>query len=151
MINFLSTMKLTHNYAVTTFQLFRSAVSQLHQDPSSLRDDPLLNKFIVTLAAQAPPIRLHRKTIDLKPTFNYLSRLTNSTPTTLASLQEKLAFLHGIACFFRPSDLQRIFFTSVYVSSDFTVLSFDIHCPKEKHSSRKIIKSSQVLRNNCNY
>ncbi|KAG2224150.1 hypothetical protein INT45_000165 [Circinella minor] len=124
LINFLSTMKSTYDYAITTLQLFRSAVTQLHHNPISLRDDPLLNKFIITLAAQAPPIRLHRPTIDLQPTFNYLSNLNNAS-TTFASLQGKLAFLLGVACFFRPSDLQRIPLASIQVSSDFTFLSLE--------------------------
>ncbi|KAG2191280.1 hypothetical protein INT47_001830 [Mucor saturninus] len=117
LINFLSAMKSTHNYAVTTLQLFRSAVSQLHQNSSSFRDDPLLNKFIATLTARAPPIRLHRQTIDLQPTFHYLSSLDN-TSTSLTSRQGKLAFLLGVACFFRPSDLQRIPLDSVRVVED---------------------------------
>ncbi|KAG2221841.1 hypothetical protein INT45_003555 [Circinella minor] len=143
LINFLSTMKSTYDYAITTLQLFRSAVSQLHHNLISLCDDPLLNKFIITLAAQAPPIRLHRPTIDLQPTFNYLSNLNNAS-TIFASLQRKLAFLLGVACFFRPSDLQRIPLASVQVSSDLTFLSLEVHCPKEKRHGRRIIKSFQV-------
>ncbi|KAG1393181.1 hypothetical protein G6F60_011647 [Rhizopus arrhizus] len=142
-INFLSIMKSTHDYAITTLQLFRSAVSRLHHNPTSLRDDHLLNKFILTLTAQAPPIHLHRKTIDLKPTFHHLSCLDNAS-TSLASLQGKLAFLLGVACFFRPSDLQRIPFASVNVSSDLTSLSLEVHCPKEKRRGRRIIKTFQV-------
>ncbi|KAI8880744.1 hypothetical protein K501DRAFT_335170 [Backusella circina FSU 941] len=98
LINFLSTMKSTYDYAITTLQLIRSA---------------------------------------------YLSRL-NDASTSLASLQGKLAFLLGVACFFRPSDLQRIPFTSVSMSSDLNSLSLEVHCPKEKRRGRRIIKTFQV-------
>ncbi|CAO3657229.1 unnamed protein product [Mucor hiemalis] len=138
LINFLSIMKSTYNYAITTLQLFRSAVSQLHLTPISLRNDPLLNKIITTLITQAPPIRIHRQTIDMQPTFKYLPGLDNYS-TSLASLQGKLAFLLGVACFFCPSDLQRIPLNTVRVSSDLSLLSLEVHCPKEKRRGRRII------------
>ncbi|KAG2215403.1 hypothetical protein INT45_010423 [Circinella minor] len=91
---------------------------------------------------QALPIRLHRSTINLQPTTNYLQSLDSHT-ITLATLQSKLAFLLGVTCFLRPSDLQRIRLASVSIS-DSSIFSFEVHSPKEKHKRRQIIKSFQL-------
>jgi hypothetical protein len=142
LINFLSDMHTNRSYAVSTIQLFRSAVTNLHYDPNSLREDERLNSFIATLLGQAPPIQLHRPTISLQPTVDHLRALDNSA-ISLATLQSKLAFLLGVTCFLRPSDLQRIPLSSVSVS-DGSTLSFNVDCPKEKRKRRRIIKSFQV-------
>ncbi|KAG1508258.1 hypothetical protein G6F52_011433 [Rhizopus delemar] len=149
LINFLSTMYKQYNYALSTIQLFRATVTQLHQDPRSLSTDQTLNNFILRLSAQAPPIRLHRPIIDLTPTFTYLSNLNNSH-YSLASLQGKLAFLLGVTCFFRPSDLHRIPASSVRLSADHRLLYLEVHNPKEKRRGRRIIKSFQVVAHNNN-
>ncbi|KAG1174274.1 hypothetical protein G6F70_008742 [Rhizopus microsporus] len=70
-----------------------------------------LNKFIQVLKSQTPPVRLHRPTIGLKPTFNYIPSLDRPS-ISLSPLQMKLAFLLGATCFLRPSDLHRIPFSS---------------------------------------
>ena len=134
-------MYTTHSYAISTIQLFRSAVTHLHHNPNSLCNDVRLNSFITTLLRQAPLIRLHKPTISLKPTIDFLMPLHN-TDLTIANLQSKLAFLLGITCFLRPSDLQRIPLSSVRVTD--SILSFEVHCPKEKRKRRRIIKSFQV-------
>jgi hypothetical protein len=142
LINFLSDMYTNHSYAISTIQLFRAAVTNLHYNPSSIREDERLNSFITTLLGHAPPTRLHRPTVSLQPTVDHLMTLDNKT-ITLATLQSKLAFLLGVTCFLRPSDLHRIPLSSVSVSAD-SNLSFEVHCPKEKRQRRRIIKSFQV-------
>ncbi|KAG2190858.1 hypothetical protein INT47_001454, partial [Mucor saturninus] len=142
LINFLSDMHIHHSYAISTIQLFRSAVTHLHYNPRSLREDDSLHSFITTLLQQAPPTRLHRPTISLKPTADYLTTLNTDT-ISLASLQSKLAFLLGVTCFLRPSDLHRIPLSSVLISQSNT-LSFEVNCPKEKRNRRRIIRSFQV-------
>ncbi|RCH94716.1 hypothetical protein CU097_007565 [Rhizopus azygosporus] len=96
-INFLSTMHSQHKYAVSTIQLFRSAVTYFHQNPRSLSIDQFINNFISQLFAQASPIRLNRATIDFQSIFNYLSNLDNNQ-TSFAALQGKLAFLLEVHC-----------------------------------------------------
>jgi hypothetical protein len=59
-------------------------------------------------------------------------------------VQNKLAFLLGVTCFLRPSDLHRIPLSSVKLSNNSTLLSFDVSCPKEKRARRSIIKSFEV-------
>lgn len=63
--------------------------------------------LFTTILNQAPPIRLHKSTINLQPTFTHLKKIENST-APLAKLQSKLAFLLAVTCFLQPSDLQRI-------------------------------------------
>ncbi|KAI7870896.1 uncharacterized protein EV154DRAFT_581079 [Mucor mucedo] len=123
-------MHIHHSYAISTIQLFRSAVTHLHYNPRSLREDDNINSFITTLLQQAPPTRLHRPTISLQPTVDYLTTLNTDT-ISLASLQSKLAFLLDVTCFLRPLDLHRI-------------PLFRLHCPKGKRNRRRIIKSFQV-------
>ncbi|ORE21194.1 hypothetical protein BCV71DRAFT_277228, partial [Rhizopus microsporus] len=89
-----------------------------------------LNKFIQVLKSQTPPVRLHRPTIGLKPTFNYIPSLDRPS-ISLSPLQMKLAFLLGATCFLRPSDLHRIPFSSTKVTNTGS-LYFEVHCTKEK-------------------
>jgi hypothetical protein len=112
LINFLTDMQTTHSYAISTIQLFRSAVTHLHYNPSSLRENENVNSFITTLLGQAPPTRLHRPTISLKLTIDYFATLLTDK-LTLATLQSKLSFLLCGTCFLRPSDLHCIPLSSV--------------------------------------
>ncbi|KAI9271649.1 hypothetical protein BDA99DRAFT_594773, partial [Phascolomyces articulosus] len=142
LINFISDMHTRHLYAISTLQLFRAAITHFHHHPSSIRTNERINSFFNILLKHAPPIRLHRPTISLQPTIDHLQSL-DSHSISLATLQSKLAFLLGITCFLRPSDLHRIPFTSTSVSDD-NILSFEVHSPKEKRQRRRIIKSFQV-------
>ncbi|KAG2234670.1 hypothetical protein INT48_005822 [Thamnidium elegans] len=99
-INFLSDMRVNRSYAISTLQLFRSAVTHFHHNPRSLQEDENINSFITTLLRKAPPTRLHRSTINLQPTIDYLSALSSSD-ISLSKLQSKLAFILGIT--FSPS------------------------------------------------
>ncbi|ORE07689.1 hypothetical protein BCV72DRAFT_226292 [Rhizopus microsporus var. microsporus] len=110
--------------------------------PTVLTTSVELNRFIQILKYQAPPVRLHRPTIELKPTFNYISSLDGPS-ISLSRLQMKLAFLLGVTCFLRPSDLHRIPFSSTKVTNTGS-LYFEVHCPKEKRKHRRIIKSVKV-------
>ncbi|KAI8091723.1 hypothetical protein BDF21DRAFT_459397 [Thamnidium elegans] len=143
LINFLSNMFSLKGYAVTTIQLFRSAVTHLHNNPQSLRENQDLNEFVTTILNQAPLIRLHKSTINLQPTFTFLKNTENGT-TSLAELQSKLAFLLAVTCFLRPSDLHRIPINSMKIENNNTELSFDVNCPKEKRDRRMIVKIFQV-------
>ncbi|KAG2228546.1 hypothetical protein INT48_000313 [Thamnidium elegans] len=103
----------------------------------NLRENQDLNEFITTILNQAPPIRLHKSTINLQPTFTFLKNIENGT-TSLAKLQSKLAFLLAVTCFLRPSDLHRIPINSMKIENNNTELSFDVNCPKEKRGRRMI-------------
>ncbi|KAI9301865.1 hypothetical protein BJ944DRAFT_130421, partial [Cunninghamella echinulata] len=107
LINFLSDIHTEYHYAYSTLQLIRSAVSNLHPNPNSLKQNKDLNDFFVTLAKLAPPIKTHKPTINIQPTFNHLKQQNNNT-ISLSKLQAKLAFLLAVTCFFRTSDLHRI-------------------------------------------
>ncbi|ORE14012.1 hypothetical protein BCV71DRAFT_276876, partial [Rhizopus microsporus] len=87
---------------------------------------------------EAPPVRLHRSAIDRKPIFNYISSLDGPS-ISLSRFQIKLAFLLGVTCFLRPSDLHRIPFSSTKVTNTGS-LYFEVHCPKEKRQRQRIIK-----------
>jgi hypothetical protein len=91
LVNFLSDMYISGSYAVSTIQLFRSDVSQLHHKPTVLTESVELNKSVQVLQHQAQPVRLHRPTIDVKPTFNYISSLDGPS-IPLSRLQMKLHF-----------------------------------------------------------
>ncbi|KAL4213339.1 hypothetical protein CU097_004561 [Rhizopus azygosporus] len=129
-------------YAISIIQLFRSGASQLHHTPTILTKSDELNRFIQVLKSQAPPVRLHRPTIDLKLTFNFISSLDGPL-ISLSHRQMKLTFLLGIICFLRPSDLHRIPFSSTKVTNTGS-LYFEVHCPKEKRKHRRIIKPFEV-------
>ncbi|KAL4209057.1 hypothetical protein AB4K20DRAFT_1764730, partial [Rhizopus microsporus] len=91
---------------------------------------------------EAPPVRLHRSAIDRKPIFNYISSLDGPS-ISLSRFQIKLAFLLGVTCFLRPSDLHRIPFSSTKVTNTGS-LYFEVHCPKEKRQRQRIIKLFEV-------
>ncbi|EIE78258.1 hypothetical protein RO3G_02962 [Rhizopus delemar RA 99-880] len=118
-------------------------VTHLHQDPNSLRTNVNVNEFVTVLLSQAPPTRLHKPTINLSPTFHHLQQLPHTTCSS-SQLQAKLAFLLGVTCFLRPSDLQRIPYRSIQVSPNSASLYFEVHAPKEKRNRRLIIKSFTV-------
>ncbi|KAI9018760.1 hypothetical protein CLU79DRAFT_705420 [Phycomyces nitens] len=77
--------------------------------------------------------------------INFLSDMHTLHSYALSTLQlfRKLAFLLGVSCFLRPSDLQRIPLSSVSLPTEST-LSFEVHCPKEKRRRRRVIKSFLV-------
>ncbi|KAI8991147.1 hypothetical protein BDF20DRAFT_903970 [Mycotypha africana] len=77
----------------------------------------------------------HTAFTAMDPTIDHLQSLS-LTSISLATLQNKLAFLLGITCFLRPSDLHRIPFSSAKLSDDQTLLSFEVHAPKEKRGRR---------------
>ncbi|KAI8878750.1 hypothetical protein K501DRAFT_277200 [Backusella circina FSU 941] len=98
LINFLSDMYSTQSYAVSTLQLFRSAVTHLHVDPNSLRTNEDIHSFLTALPRKEPPIRLHRTTISLKPTIDYLISL--STTASFANYNTNLPFYWLLLVFF---------------------------------------------------
>jgi hypothetical protein len=55
----------THHLQVATLKTIRAAVVHLHDNSSSIRSDPLVNSYLDTLYKQAPPISIHRPTVDL--------------------------------------------------------------------------------------
>ncbi|KAI8373889.1 hypothetical protein BD560DRAFT_393881 [Blakeslea trispora] len=128
---------------ISTVQLYRSVVIHLHPNPDVLHKSDLVNTFITILLKQAALVRLHRDTVSLQPSIDFLTSLSNSL-ISLADLQAKLAFLLGIACFLQPSDLHHTSFSFVSISDANSLLSFEVHDPKEKHNRRRIIKSFTV-------
>ncbi|KAI8640827.1 hypothetical protein BD408DRAFT_469182 [Parasitella parasitica] len=67
---------------------------------------------------QAPPVSIHRPTIDASPALAYASSIASRSTTRVKLLQQKLAFLLAMAAFLRPSDLARIPFASCSVSDN---------------------------------
>ncbi|KAG0803601.1 hypothetical protein G6F20_013385 [Rhizopus arrhizus] len=117
--NFLSEMFETRGYQHGTIRLFRSAVTHLNSNPSVLRSSEMVNTLVQSLAARAPPKPIHRPTVDLGPSLAAMKKIDTNSPSTLLShIQQKLAFLLGMAAFLRPSDLHRIDFSSAVVESD---------------------------------
>ncbi|KAG1317269.1 hypothetical protein G6F62_012990 [Rhizopus arrhizus] len=110
--NFLSEMFQARGCNHSTICLFRSAVTHLHEHPSSLRSSDIVNSLIASLKSRAPPQPIHRPTVDLSPSLKAVRLIDiNDLSTPLPHLQQKLAFLLGMAAFLRPSDLHRIDFT----------------------------------------
>ncbi|KAG0925351.1 hypothetical protein G6F57_017198 [Rhizopus arrhizus] len=86
--------------------------THLHEHPSSLRSSDIVNSLIASLKSRAPPQPIHRPTVDLSPSLKAVRLIDiNDLSTPLPHLQQKLAFLLGMAAFLRPSDLHRIDFT----------------------------------------
>ncbi|OBZ77178.1 hypothetical protein A0J61_11865 [Choanephora cucurbitarum] len=141
-ISFLSDLHRLKKYQVATLLLARSAVTHFHVDPHSISSYGDIGQYLNRLKSLAPPIRLHRPTIDLTPTFNAL-RSEESTTITFVRLQRKLAFLLAFVCFLRLSNLDRIPFDSIPIQ-DNQILTFGIFSPKEKRGHRRIIKSFSV-------
>ena len=141
-ISFLSDLHRFKKYQVATLLLARSAVTHFHVDPHSISSYGDIGQYLNRLKSLAPPIRLHRPTIDLTPTFNAL-RSEESTTITFVRLQRKLAFLLAFVCFLRLSNLDRIPFDSIPIQ-DNQILTFGIFSSKEKRGHRRIIKSFSV-------
>ncbi|KAG1059853.1 hypothetical protein G6F57_016396 [Rhizopus arrhizus] len=145
--NFLSEMFQTRGYNHSTICLFRSAVTHLHEHPSSLRSSDIVNSLIASLKSRAPPQPIHRPTVDLSPSLKAVRLIDiNDLSTPLPHLQQKLAFLLGVAAFLRPSDLHRIDFTTanIEIERNRQCLSFQFVAPKERRAGRRIIKPFRV-------
>ncbi|KAI8639170.1 hypothetical protein BD408DRAFT_392780 [Parasitella parasitica] len=96
-VNFLATLKQAHNYQVNTLKLARAAIAHLHDHPSTISADTLVNSYLATMSRLAPPVAIHCPTVDLSPALEY-TRSIPSRPTTPAKkLQQKLSFLLAMA------------------------------------------------------
>lgn len=130
-------------YYHSTICLFRSAVTHLHEHPSSLRSSVMVNSLIASPRSRAPPQPIHRPTVDMSPSFRAVRRIDiNGFFTPLSHLQQKLAFLLGMAASLRPSDLHRVDFATanVQIERNCKCLSFQVVTPKERRGGRRIIK-----------
>ncbi|KAI8373434.1 hypothetical protein EDC96DRAFT_584591, partial [Choanephora cucurbitarum] len=134
--NFLSFAHLEHHLAPNTVKLWRSAVSQLHPEPTTLSNSTIIRTLIQTILSNATPIEQHQDTIDITPTIHYIRNIASSNSTAVGLLQQKVAFLLGMAAFLRPSDLHRIPRSSVIFLA--STMKFKVYKPKEK---RQAIKS----------
>ncbi|KAG1439129.1 hypothetical protein G6F56_012397 [Rhizopus delemar] len=143
-INFLSDLHIHKKLQVGTLRLARTAITHFHENPVLIRNNVDISSFLNTLADHAPPIRLHKPTIDLGPTFHQIQKIIPESSTRFSDLQRKLAFLLAITCFLRLSDLARITFSSIQVNPTHTHMTFDVVAPKEKRKHRKIIKTFKV-------
>jgi hypothetical protein len=101
---------------------------------------PLVNSYLDALYKQAPPISIHRPTIDLTPALVRARSIPSRSSTSLKLLQQKLAFLLAMAAFLRPSDLARIPYSSCNVRPTDGCLNFTVVSPKETRRKRRIIK-----------
>lgn len=138
--NFLSQMRSERGLHLNTVKLWRSAVTRFHRSPNILVSDPRVSSLLSSLARTEPPRRIHRPTIDLTPTLQFLAQVPNSPDTSLGHLQPKLAFLLGMAGFMRPSDLHRISRSSAVVDPVTKCLTFMVVAPKERRNGVRIVK-----------
>ncbi|KAI8327859.1 hypothetical protein BC941DRAFT_364311, partial [Chlamydoabsidia padenii] len=83
-----------------------------------------------TLSRLAPPVAIHRPTVDLSPALEYARSIPSRPTTSAKKLQQKLAFL-------RPSDLAHITYSS-YSISDSGGLRFQVVAPKETRGKRPV-------------
>lgn len=121
----------------------RTAVVHFHDNPTVIRSNPLVISYLDTLSKQAPPVLIHRPTIDPTPFLIYAQSTSSRSSTNLKLLQQKLAFLLAMAAFLRSSDLARIPFTSCQVLDNGCLL-FQVVAPKETRKKRRIIKPFTV-------
>lgn len=105
---FLADMRNLHNLQASTLKTIRAAVSHLHDAPNGIRESDLLNSYIDTMTKQAPPLSIHRPTIEISPTLTFARSIASRPTTSIKLLQQKLFFLLAMAALLRPSDLARI-------------------------------------------
>ena len=140
LVNFLATIRQTHNLQVATLKTVRAAVAHLHSDPASISSNTLAINYLDSLSRQAPPISIHREQIDMSPSLAYACSIPSRSTTSIKLLQQKLAFLLSMAAFLRPSDLARIPFSSCNIRAADGCLTFQVVSPKETRNKRRIIK-----------
>ncbi|KAI8636298.1 hypothetical protein BD408DRAFT_460940, partial [Parasitella parasitica] len=139
MVNFLADMRQAHNLQASTLKILRAAVAHLHDDSTGISENSLINSYLDTVAKQAPPVSIHRPTIDASPALAYARSIASRSSTNIKLLQQKLVFLLAMAAFLRPSDLARIPFTSCSISET-GCLRLEVVAPKETRGKRRIIK-----------
>ncbi|KAG1257581.1 hypothetical protein G6F68_009238 [Rhizopus microsporus] len=116
----------------------------------ALAQDISLTSFTdihLTNFLSAPPQPIHRPTVDMSPSLKAVRLIDiNDLSTPLPHLQQKLAFLLGMAAFLRPSDLHRIDFAAanIEIERNCQYLSFQVVAPKERRAGRRIIKPFRV-------
>lgn len=143
-VNFLATLKQAHNYQVNTLKLARAAITHLHDRPSTVSADTLVNSYLATMSRLAPPVAIHRPTVDLlSPALEYARSIPSRPTTSAKKLLQKLAFLLAMAAFLRPSDLARIPYSSCSILGS-GGLRFQVVAPKETRAKRRIIKPFTV-------
>ncbi|KAG1078843.1 hypothetical protein G6F42_024056 [Rhizopus arrhizus] len=127
-VNFLANMRQEHNMQASTLKTLRATVAHLHDDTTD------------TIAKQAPPVFIHRPTIDVSPALAYARSIASRpSSTNIKLLQQKLVFLLAMAASLRPSDLARIPLTSCSISETSCPL-LQVVAPKETRGKRRIIK-----------
>lgn len=110
-VNFLASIRQTHNLQVSSLKTVREAVAYLNSDPASISSNTLVN-YLDSLSRQAPSISIHREQIDMSPSLAYACTTPSRSTTSVKLLQQKLAFLLSMAAFLRPSDLDCVPFSS---------------------------------------
>ncbi|KAK4514797.1 uncharacterized protein ATC70_002402 [Mucor velutinosus] len=139
LVNFLSDIRSRYNLQVATLKTVRAAVAHLHDEPKGIRESELINSYIDTMMKQAPPVPIHRPTIDISPALTYARSIVSRTTISIKLLQQKLVFLLAMAAFLRPSDLARIPYHSCSIT-DTGCLTLQVVAPKETRRKRRIIK-----------
>ncbi|CEP13162.1 hypothetical protein [Parasitella parasitica] len=143
LINFLTAMFRDKGYMVSTLRTIKAAALQFHVNAAQFACNPNLILLFKSLAAQEPPILIHRPTIELTPTFRAVRAIPSATTTPIAQLQRKMSFLLAMTCFLRPSDVQRIDRASM-TCQDTESPNFRVVAPKETRGHRRIIKPFHV-------
>ncbi|KAI7861528.1 hypothetical protein BDF14DRAFT_1887087 [Spinellus fusiger] len=116
LINFLYSLHNSRQLKVGTLQMARSAVLHLSLALESIREHALLHMFFNALSHLAPPVSLHKPTIDMRPSIDFAQEILSSVDTSF--------FLLHTSTFFPALSL---ILTSVVA-------------PKERRKKRAIIK-----------
>ncbi|KAI8079703.1 uncharacterized protein B0P05DRAFT_469915 [Gilbertella persicaria] len=143
LVNFLADMSSRHGLQASTLKTLQAVVVHLHDDPKGIRESEVINNYIDSRMKQAPPVNIHRPTIDISPAMAFAQSIASRTTTPIKRLQQKLAFLLAMAAFLRPSDLARIPFGSCSITNN-GCLYFEVVAPKETRGKRRIIKPFTV-------
>ncbi|KAI9311323.1 hypothetical protein BX666DRAFT_1868151 [Dichotomocladium elegans] len=105
-------------------------MAHLHQNTKGIRESEQITSYLDTITKQAPPLCIHRPTIDASLALTYARSIASRPSMSLKLLQAKLVFLLAMSAFLRPSDLARIPFDSCSISDDGRFL-FHVVAPKE--------------------
>ncbi|GAN11521.1 hypothetical protein MAM1_0661d11085 [Mucor ambiguus] len=117
LVNFLADMSSRHSLQASTLKTLRAAVVHLHDNPKGIRESAVINDYIDSRMKQAPPVNIHRPTIDISPAMAFAQSIASRTTTPIKQLQQKLVFLLAMTAFLRPSDLARALSTTMAVST----------------------------------
>ncbi|GAN11840.1 hypothetical protein MAM1_1087d11451, partial [Mucor ambiguus] len=83
LVNFLADMGRRHSLQASTLKTLRAAVGHLHDDPKGIRESDVINNYIDSKMKQAPPVNIHRPTIDVSPAITFARSIASRSTTSL--------------------------------------------------------------------